>query len=101
MIDLLILAFVAKWFFDLAKKFKKPRKWIYILLGVATYILVGYASVITLLFFTMGGNVYTGYGLALLPSLLAIPFGILGIWILYVLLERSWSREIEKEEIKF
>ena len=93
MIDLLLFAFVGKWFYELGKKFEKPRKWAYIVVGIVTYIVVGYASVITILFMTISGKNVSGFAIGLLPSLLAIPFGILGVWLLYLFLERRWSRE--------
>ena len=97
MIDLLLIAFVGNWFYQLAKKFKKPRKWGYIVLGIISYIIVGYSSVFTLLFLTIYGKQVSGFAIGLLPSLLAIPFGILGVWLLYLFLERKWSRERENK----
>ena len=95
MIDLLLFAFVGKWFYELAKKFKKPRKWGYIVLGIFSYIIVGYSSVFTIFLLTIYGEQVSGFAIGLLPSFLAIPFGILGVWLLYLFLERKWSREQE------
>ena len=97
MIDLLILAYVSKWFYELAKKFNRPRKWVYIVSGIVTYIVFGYASVFAIILMTISGKNISGFAIGLLPSLMAIPFGILGVWLLYIFLERQWSREESKK----
>ena len=100
MLGILILYFLARWLYNLAKKYDKPHKWLYGLLAVLTYYGIGVTSVLIILF---SGALRTGGDIDSLENrmvltLLALPFGIGGVALLHYLLKRKWSREIKSTD---
>lgn len=100
MIGILILFFIARWVYNLAKDFKKPYPWLYAILAVVVY----YASVfivgilIGILVIATNSSFLDSPGNELLLSLIAIPFGFGGVALLRYLLKRSWSKQKANEE---
>jgi ABC-type dipeptide/oligopeptide/nickel transport system permease component len=91
MLGLLLVYFIGKYFYQLAFEHNRSA-WGYAILGVVVYystaILAGTAIAYTYQEFvdeTIEG------GTELLLSILTIPFGILGAYILYKKLEKNWS----------
>lgn len=98
MLGLVLLYFIGKYYVDLAKQFSR-NKWVYGILGIATY---------------YGGTILFGFGLGaysvlanntqimemsdMVLGLIAIPFGLLTTWGLYAILKNSWKKSNKLEE---
>ncbi|MDB2656552.1 hypothetical protein N9Y60_00705 [Crocinitomicaceae bacterium] len=100
MLGILLLYFLARWVYNLAKKHDKPNKWLYGLLAVVTYYGAGIGTVLLIIILDIGGM---GSGIdsqegELVLSLLAIPFGVGAVALLHYLLKRSWSKEIKSDD---
>lgn len=100
MLGIVLLYFLARWVYNLAKKYNKPNKWVYGLLAVVTYYGVGIGFVFLILILDLVGNNgdIESSGNSILLSLLAIPFGIGGVALLHYFLKRKWSRETSSSE---
>ena len=91
MLGILLLFFMARWLFELAKKYQKPPYWLYGLLAVITYYVVGFIGVfLTILVMYLSAGEYDVYSNSLMLSLLEIPFGVGGVWLLHTILKRNW-----------
>ena len=97
MLGLLLLYFIGKSFYVLAKPYKK-NAWIFAIIGIAAYY-----------FGTIIGGVCVGlfYAIVLESSsledlsritlaLIVVPFGLLTCWGLYLILKRNWTMAAEK-----
>ncbi|PWL27383.1 MAG: hypothetical protein DCO96_11620 [Fluviicola sp. XM-24bin1] len=95
MIQILILIFIGRWLYQLAKKFKKPNSWLYGLLAVVTYFVSSFifGAIIALILLALGHDLYFTQGEELLLSLAGIPAGFGGVALLHYLLKRKWKRE--------
>lgn len=94
MLGLLLLYVLGKWLHNLAKKFEKPIKWIYPVLAILTYMVVGVLSVLIIMLITeINGSEYFLNMDSNVLGLLAIPFGVGGVWLLHFLLKRAWSQQ--------
>lgn len=98
MIALLILFFIGKWFYELAKKHGR-NGWLYGILGVVVY----YGSAIIGGFLIGFIAVMVGYeeilnwpDLAL--NLIAIPIGILGIMLVHRVLRKNWENNPKNQD---
>lgn len=94
MLGLVLLYFLGRWLYNLAKKYEKPYKWLYALLAIVVYYAVGIVAVLIIALFAMSDDMFLSEENELLLSLLAIPFGVGGVWLLHFLLKRSWSRQV-------
>lgn len=95
MLGLLLVYFIGRYFYQLAFEHNRST-WGYAILGVVVY----YAT--TFLAGMAIGYAYLEFvdetidqGTDLLLSILTIPFGILGAYVLYKRLERNWSNSKE------
>lgn len=91
MIGFLILFFIGKAFFNLAKKHRR-NKWLFAILGV----LVGYGMLVIgglLIVFIvayMGNDAILDSSDSLI-GFMGIPVGILSAWLFYYLLRKNWE----------
>lgn len=87
------------WTANLAKKYNKANPWLYGLLALVTYIVF-----IVILGFILGFVALASNSTAILNlppfllTLMAIPFGILGVWILRSILARNWKKEVNDSD---
>lgn len=96
MLGLLILFFLAKWLFDLAKKHQKPPFWLYGLFAVISYYAAGFVGVfLTVLVIYLSAGSYNVYSNSMMLSLLEIPFGVSGVWLLHTILKRNWESPLK------
>ena len=95
MIGIVLIYFVAKWMYELAKKFNKPNAWVYGLLGVVAYYGIGWgiAFLIGIAMLMSDPTSLDTQGAELMLGLAAIPFGIGGVALLHYLLKRNWSKK--------
>jgi len=100
MIQILILIFVGRWLYQLAKKFNKPNAWLYGLFAVLMYFGTSFifGLIAALIMLAAGHDLMFTPGEELLFSLIGIPFGFGGVALLHYLLKRSWSKEIKSNE---
>lgn len=100
MLGILLLFFIGKYYYELAQDYYKNR-WLYGILGIATYylgtVVGGFIVGIANELFDFGIN----WDSTLNLSLVALPFGILFAFIVYVLLKRHWKKQVVsvKDEI--
>jgi FtsH-binding integral membrane protein len=91
MLGLLLVYFIGKYFYQLAFEHNRS-KWGYAILGVVVYysttLLAG--IVIAYAYFEFVDETIER-GIEMLLSILTVPFGILGAYILYKKLEKNWS----------
>lgn len=91
MLGLLILFFIGKAFFNLAKKHHR-NKWLFGVLGIA----VCYGMII------IGGIIVVAIALALgnegilelsdtVLGMMGVPIGLLSVWLFYYLLRKNWE----------
>lgn len=94
MLSLLFIYFLGKPFYILAEKHKQ-NVWLFAILGVVAYyislilggILLGILSVLLSLGFEEMSETLLG--------IFTIPFGLLGCWGFYKLLEQKWNKMIQ------
>jgi len=94
MLGIVLIYFMAKWIYNLAKKYNKPNAWLYGVLGVITYYGIGLGLTFAI-GFAMLMNDPTSLdtqGSELMLSLIAIPLGIGGVALLHYILKRNWSK---------
>jgi hypothetical protein len=95
MIGILLIYFIWKRFSDLAFKYGHKKKWVYGLLGVASYyigtIFVGFILGLFVLFFDFDID----FDNTVLMSTIGLPFGILACYLTYLFLEKRWKKEVE------
>lgn len=92
MLGILLIYFIGKRFYDLADEYYQ-KKWLFAILGVATYYAVGTACVVFIAildvyFFGWNFDWQSSFGM----NLLAVPLGLLAVWGLYQILERRWKK---------
>ncbi len=99
MLGLLLIYFIGKHYYNLAKKYKKI-KWLFVVIGIAAYYLV--AFVLGLLLGIMDivfDKEIVDLKERLLISIIALPFGILASYLLYRYLEYIWKKELKGSEV--
>ena len=95
MLGLVLIYFIGKYYYDLAKKYGK-NEWGHGVLGVVTYyagtFVLGIALVIVMDYISPGwiGNINE-----FLLGLIALPFGLLATWGLYKFLENKYVNEMQ------
>ncbi|QCK13916.1 hypothetical protein [Mangrovivirga cuniculi] len=93
MLGLFLIFFIGKRFYQLSESFNKS-KWLFAILGIASYYIANFLA--GLIFAVMDdvfgwGFLYETSEFAI--SLFLLPFGILGCYGFYKLLEHIWSKE--------
>ena len=102
MLGILLIYFIGKRFYDLSVDYDK-NKWVYAVLGVVSYYVIGTVFVVLIAFldvylFEWGFDWESSFGM----NLLIVPAGLLGVYGLYVMLERKWEKTVIviKDEIE-
>lgn len=98
MIGLVLIYFLGKYFYDLAKKHNKSE-WGFAILGVIVYYIGTFIGglIISLAIVLINGDIDSTNSFFL--GLLALPFGVLTAYLLYKLLEKKWGNStIEQYE---
>lgn len=92
MLGLVLLYFLCKKFYQLAEEYEKS-KWGFAILGVITYyagtFIVGLLYEILSIAFGFESIEKIG---SIKLSLIALPFGLLLCYLLYILLEKNWKK---------
>tara|TARA_R110002012_G_scaffold64227_1_gene168800 strand:- start:1669 stop:2001 length:333 start_codon:yes stop_codon:yes gene_type:complete len=95
MLGLIFLYFIGKYFYKLAETYNE-KKWLFAVLGVATYYLGTFLGGIILAlldeFFYLGINWDSRA-----TNFIFLPFGLATAYLFYYLLNRNWSKRQEKE----
>lgn len=87
MLGILLIGFIGKAYFDLATAHNRTA-WAYAILGVVAYYLTTFiVGIIMYILGDLTGSFQIDESNELLLSLLAIPFGLLGTFLLYKFLE--------------
>ncbi|HPF95805.1 MAG: hypothetical protein R2802_01535 [Flavobacteriaceae bacterium] len=100
MLELIIIYFIGKYFYELAKDFNQ-NKWLFVVIGVLTYFVGAVIGVVIL----MALDASFGFGIdwesRLLLTFLLMPFAIASCYLLYTLLKKRWQKTIviSKDEI--
>ena len=91
MLGLLVLFFIGKAFFNLAKKHHR-NKWLFAVLGIAVcygMIIIG-GIIVVLIAVELGNESILNLSDALL-GLMGVPIGLLSAWLFYYLLRKNWE----------
>lgn len=91
MLGLLLIFYVGKAFFNLAKKHDR-NQWVFAILGIVVYYGITFIFGIGVALFSE----LSGSGSMLgMPSLalqfIAIPVGLLGVWLFHYILRKNWE----------
>lgn len=92
MLGLLLLYFIGKSFHNLASKYNKNLKWLYVILGIASYYggLIAGAFIIAILL-EMNNSLDSVSDLAL--GLMSIPIGLLTCGLLHFFLKKKFEKD--------
>lgn len=102
MLGILLLYFIGKRFYELAGTFGK-NKWLYAILSIVVYYSAAALLIVVVMFLDLiifqwdiDWEATWGWGY------ISIPFGLLGVWVFYILLKRYWEKPIVliKDEIQ-
>lgn len=90
MLGLLLIYFIGKYFYQLAED-NNRNKWLYAILGVIVYY-VGMIVLTVVFGVIMSFTIYPYFFDMedILLTLIAIPFGLLSVWIFYSILRKVW-----------
>lgn len=101
MLGLLLIFFIGKYYYELAQDYYKHR-WLYAIFGIIIYyvgtavggIILGFLDVLFALNFDWDSSLFLG--------LIALPFGIVAAYFIYIVLKRKWKKEtgVAKDEIQ-
>lgn len=93
MLGFVLIYFIWKRFADLAFEYKH-KKWVFGLIGVASYylgtLIAGLILGLLILFFDFSID----FDNTLLMSLIGLPFGVLTCYLVYSFLKKKWEKEI-------
>lgn len=94
MLGYVLIFFLGKWFYDLAKKFDKS-KWLFALLGIAVYYAGTFLAGIIIGLLAVA---FDFYAILELPDvalgLIALPFGLLAAWGFRKILIQNWQKKV-------
>ena len=93
MLGLVLLYFIGRYFYRLAEKYKK-NKWLFAIIGVATYYAGTFVAGIILALLNEFLGLSIDWDNDLLLSVLALPFGILATYALYYFLNKNWEKHV-------
>lgn len=97
MLGIILLFVMGKYFYKLAEKYEKS-KWGYAILGIVTYYGVFFvAGIIYTLIFFMNNPLASEDDLSDWSiTLICLPIGLGGAYLLYYLLEKNWRKNANK-----
>ncbi|MBL7781846.1 MAG: hypothetical protein JNM22_11565 [Saprospiraceae bacterium] len=92
MLGLLLIYFIGEKFYQLAASFEKS-KWGYAILGVVSYYIGTFifGVVLFLVLDATGGNPEEDLDSTAM-NVIAVPFGLLSCYILYIILKKNWEK---------
>lgn len=97
MLGLLIIYFIGKSFFNLAKKHKR-NKWLFAILGVVTYYGMTIIGGFIIMFIAAAAGNESIFELPdIVIGLMGIPVGLLSIWLLHYMLRKNWEGDPKDE----
>ncbi|APZ46789.1 hypothetical protein BW723_11060 [Polaribacter reichenbachii] len=95
MLGLILIYWLGKKFYKLAEEYNKSQ-WGYAILGIVVYYAVSIVfATVTLIIIESFSNTLNDYIL----GLVAMPFGLLGCYLLYKYLEKNWDYKNPKNDI--
>ena len=93
MLGLLLIYFIGKYFYDLAKSFNK-NKWLFAILGVICYY---FGTFVFGVLIAIIDDLFSLYFLAsindVVLGLIALPFGVLSCVAFYFILKKVWQKK--------
>jgi len=92
MLGLLLIYWIGKYFYQLADK-NNQNKWLFAILGIAVFYITQFIFALILVFLNEFGITNVDLDSYTL-NLLGIPLGFLGCYIFYILLEKSWKKDV-------
>lgn len=92
MLGILLIYWIGKYFYQLADK-NNQNKWLFAILGIAVFYITQFIFAIILVFLNEFGITNVDLDSFAL-NLLGIPLGFLGCYIFYILLEKSWKKDV-------
>lgn len=99
MLELALIAGMGIWLYNLAMKYNKQNAWLYGLLGAGTYFITVFLLGVIIGIIAVATNNTTVLNLnPIVLSLIGMPFGVLGVWLLRVLLERNWRKNNDRSD---
>ena len=94
MIGLILVFFIGKSFYQLAKEFNK-RGWLYVVLAIVVYYSSTFLFGIAVVLIQLGLNGdFIESSFEGILNIISIPFGLLGCWFFHKQLKKAWSKEI-------
>lgn len=93
MLEILLVIYIGRWFFNLAQKHNK-NKWLVGILGALSFyafILIS-GFLMGIIFAAIEYNAFFELP-DIVIGILCIPFGLLGTWGLYRILKSNWERQ--------
>jgi len=92
MLGLILVFFVGRAFYNLAKEFNKTP-WLYVIIGIGSYYLgiIIYSLAVGLLVGIFNPDLLEG-SFSIVIGLTAIPFGVLACYLYYSMLKKDWSK---------
>lgn len=91
MLGLLLIYWIGKWYYNLAKEYNK-NKIVFAILGVVTYYGFTVLAAAAIIILADAEWVYNTPDQLL--GLMGVPFGLAAMWGLYTVLKNSWKKEI-------
>ncbi|MCB0457797.1 MAG: hypothetical protein R2776_08375 [Flavobacteriaceae bacterium] len=99
MLGIILIYWIGRYFYQLAEKFDK-NKWGFAVLGVVSYYAASFIGGIIL--GIIGEIISPGWidtTSEMVLGLIALPFGILGCYGLYIYLKKSWEKRKKEEAV--
>jgi hypothetical protein len=96
MLGLVFLYYIGKAFYDLTLNHGKNNPWGFAILGIASYYLCMYAGAVILgvtIAYSSPETLESMSDTAM--GIMCVPFGLLGCWGVYKLIERRWENTFE------
>ena len=93
MLGIILIYWIGKYYYKLAERFDKS-KWGFAIVGIATYygVAIGVGIMIGIVMELLNPGFFDTFNETLF-SLLMVPFGLLGCYLLYKFLEKKWKRD--------
>jgi len=92
MIGIILIYFIGKYYYDLAKEYQKNH-WLFAVLGVLSYYAGTFIGgmIIGVIIVAREGDMGLDNMNDLALGLMAVPIGLLACWGLYKMLKKQWS----------
>lgn len=102
MLEIILIIFIGRKFYELAKKYKQQFTWAYFIVGLVVYLGSAYiAGLLIGIYQEISGHYFFDQFSDLMLTVIFIPFALLGAWGVYSLLKKKWHKEyLVKEQNK-